>query len=99
MNKRELTDALTYRTGQTKAAAGKQLDVLLDLLGRALAEGASIRLSGFGSFQVCMRAARTGRHPSTGEPIKIPASFGVKFAAGKSLTERINRASAKDGQK
>ncbi|WP_175907296.1 MULTISPECIES: HU family DNA-binding protein [Burkholderia] len=95
MNKSELIEALAQRTGQTKVASGELVDVVLDLLGQTLAEGESVQLAGFGSFQVSTRAARTGRNPATGEPIKIAASKGVKFTAGKPLKERVNPVTSK----
>jgi DNA-binding protein HU-beta len=44
-------------------------------------------LVGFGTFQVVKRAARSGRNPRTGEPLKIPAKKVVKFAPGKKLED------------
>ena len=49
-----------------------------------------VRLTGFGTFNVADRAAREGRNPRTGEPIKIAASRQPKFKAGKGLKEAVN---------
>ncbi|MBQ2583661.1 MAG: HU family DNA-binding protein, partial [Erysipelotrichaceae bacterium] len=46
-------------------------------------------LIGFGTFGVKERAAREGRNPRTGEVVKIAASKGVSFKAGKALKDKI----------
>jgi DNA-binding protein HU-beta len=48
-----------------------------------------VTLVGFGTFAKVRRKARKGRNPQTGEVIKIKASNGVKFRAGKKLKEAI----------
>jgi DNA-binding protein HU-beta len=52
--------------------------------------GKKISLVGFGSFEVGARAARTGRHPQTGQPMEIAASKVVKFKGGKKLKDAVN---------
>ena len=44
---------------------------------------------GFGTFSASNRAARMGRNPQTGQPIKIPAKRVAKFSVGKSLKSAI----------
>lgn len=48
-----------------------------------------VRLHGFGTFRLKPVAARTGRHPRTGEPIDIPAGWRVMFRPAKALRERV----------
>ena len=55
-----------------------------------MASGNGVQLTGFGSFVVRDRAARTGRNPQTGEAIQIAASKVAAFKAGKTLKEAIN---------
>jgi DNA-binding protein HU-beta len=54
-----------------------------------LKDGVDVRLTGFGSFGVADRAAREGRNPRTGEPVKIAASRQAKFKAGKGLKDAV----------
>ena len=54
-----------------------------------LKKGARIRIGGLGILQVRKRAARMGRNPATGEPIKIKASKKVAFRAAKELKESV----------
>jgi DNA-binding protein HU-beta len=74
----------------SKAAAGQALDAILDSLAEVLAAGDSVSLTGFGSFSVAQRAARDGRNPRTGEPLRIPAAKVVKFSPGKHLKIAVN---------
>ena len=52
------------------------------------AEG-RLALTGFGSFVVEKRNARTGRNPRTGAPLNIPACNVVKFKPGKALKDSV----------
>jgi len=45
--------------------------------------------TGFGTFVVVARKARTGRNPQTGAPIQIKASKAVRFRPGKELKESL----------
>jgi len=73
--------------------AKKQADAimgdLVTLVTKHLKKGDRIRIGGLGILQVRRRAARMGRNPATGEPIKIKASKKVAFRAAKDLKESI----------
>jgi len=73
--------------------AKKQSELILnDLVGmvfKHLKNGDRIRTGGLGILQVRKRAARMGRNPATGEPIKIKASKKVAFRAAKELKEAV----------
>ena len=79
MNKTELIAAIAADTSLSKADAGRMLDSALENLTQALARGEVVQLIGFGNFAVASRAERTGRNPSTGEPMTIKASTGRVF--------------------
>ncbi|MBF0280693.1 MAG: HU family DNA-binding protein [SAR324 cluster bacterium] len=91
MTKAELIAAIAEETGKTKADAEKFMSATLETIEKTLKKGDSISLIGFGTFSVGKRAARTGRNPQTGEPLKIAASKSVKFSAGKKLKEAVNK--------
>ncbi|BEP60289.1 MULTISPECIES: HU family DNA-binding protein [Variovorax] len=90
MNKTELIAAIAEDTNLSKADAGRAFDSALEHLSRALVRGESVQLIGFGTFTVASRAERTGRNPSTGQPITIKASKSPKFSAGKALKDAVN---------
>ena len=89
MNKGELI-AKIAEAGLSKKDAGIALDAAIAAIGDALAKGESVQLVGFGTFSVKERAARTGRNPKTGEPLKIAASKVPGFKAGKGLKDAVN---------
>jgi DNA-binding protein HU-beta len=61
----------------------------MDAVKKALKKGEMVTLVGFGSFYVGKRAARTGRNPRTGDPIKIKAAKVPKFRPGKGLKDSL----------
>ncbi len=90
MKKKELIDAISKRAGMAKNESEIALNAVISCLTDLLAQGDSIILPGFASLSVKKRAARTGRNPSTGKPINIPASNVVSFKTGSKLKETIN---------
>ncbi|WP_440900694.1 HU family DNA-binding protein [Actinosynnema sp.] len=90
MNKAELVSAIAESADVEKAVATRALDAVLDSITKALAQGDDVVLTGFGSFTVKERAARTGRNPQTGEAIEIAASKAVGFKVGKALKDAVN---------
>lgn len=90
MNKSELVASIAESAGISKADANRALQALLDTVTTTLTKGDSVALTGFGTFSVAERAARTGRNPSTGKALKIPAKKVAKFKAGKGLSEAVN---------
>ncbi len=89
MNKTEYVDAVAEAAGITKAEAAKVVAASLEVITNALKKGNSVQLTGFGTFEVSKRAARTGRNPATGKEIKIAASKAPKFKAGKALKDAV----------
>lgn len=90
MNKSELVEAVASATGGTKTDAQASVDAVLDSITGALKQGDKVSLTGFGTFEVRDRKARTGRNPQTGETIQVPASKAPAFKAGKSLKDAVN---------
>lgn len=90
MNKGDLVDAVAGSTGDSKASAAASVDAVLDAITSALKGGDKVQISGFGTFEVRQRAARTGRNPQTGATIQIAASKAPAFKAGKALKDAVN---------
>ena len=91
MNKSELIDAIASASGLSKADATRALNATTGAITNALSKGDAIQLTGFGSFVVRERAARTGRNPQTGATIQIKASKVAAFKAGKALKDTVNK--------
>jgi DNA-binding protein HU-beta len=90
VNKSELIDALAASSNMSKADAQGAIENLVDIVTRTLQAGDTVSISGFGTFSVSNRAARTGRNPQTGASIDIPAAKIPKFKAGKALKDAVN---------
>lgn len=91
MNKKELIDSVSAKSGFTKKDAEIALNAVTGCITDLLAKGDSIILPGFASISVKQRAARTGRNPATGMPLQIAASKMVSFKTGSKLKEAINK--------
>ena len=89
MNKVTLVAKIAEKSGLSKKQAVLALGAFIDSVTEALKEGDKVQLMGFGTFEVKERAARTGRNPSTGETIEIPASKTPSFKAGKGLRDEF----------
>jgi len=74
----------------TKKEAQEAVDCVLSSITKALKEGDTVTLVGFGTFKVVDRKARKGRNPQTGEEINIKASNAPKFTPGQALKEAVN---------
>lgn len=91
MNKAELVQSISDRSMLTRKDSERVLNVVLGCIRAAVEKGESVRLAGFGSFDVVMTAPRTGRNPNTGERIEIPAGFKVRFTPSRSFRDAVNR--------
>ena len=89
MKKTELIDAVAQTTDLSKVSASKAVDAVLSAIGKSLRSGDSVVLTGFGTFSIRERPARTGHNPKTGEQMQIKASKTPVFKAGKTLREGI----------
>jgi DNA-binding protein HU-beta len=87
MNKSELVAKIAEGAELTKVQAEKALNSFIAATTAALKAGDKITLVGFGTFSAVARAARTGRNPQTGKPLKIAAKTNGKFSPGKALKD------------
>lgn len=91
MTKAELIAQVADEAGITKKEASDAVDAVTGAIQGALEKGKKVTLTGFGTFATSERAARTGRNPQTGAPIKIAASTGVRFKPGAVLKKAVNK--------
>lgn len=90
MNKTDLVEKIAESADISKACATRALDAALDGIVDALRQGDPVSLTGFGTFAVKHRPARTGRNPRTNEEISIAASNVPSFKAGKGFKDAVN---------
>jgi DNA-binding protein HU-beta len=86
---RHIAEQLSEAHELPKRRANEMLTQVIEMITKSLKKGEKIRLSGLGILQVRKRAARTGRNPQTGEPIKIKASKKIAFRPAKELKEAV----------
>ena len=91
MNKQELVNSIAAETGLSKKDTEATLNSFVNVVSNALSKKDKVQLIGFGTFETRLRAARTGRNPSTGEEIKIKASTVPAFKPGKAFKEKVNK--------
>ena len=95
MNRAELVEFLASKNDLTKAAAAAVLESFIETVQTAVKKGDAVQLVGFGTFKSAKRAARTGKNPSTGAALKIPASTVPKFVAGANFKAVVDPKAAK----
>jgi len=85
LTKAELAELLFERVGLNKREAKDMVDTFFEEIRFALQRGDSVKLSGFGNFQLRDKPQRPGRNPKTGEAIPITARRVVTFHASQKL--------------
>lgn len=90
MNKTELIACVAEKNGMTKRAAAGAVESVFDAITEEVKNGQKVTVTGFGTFEPRVRAARQGRNPQTGEAITISAHTAVAFRAGKGLKDIVN---------
>ena len=92
MTKKEFVELYLKKSGlKSKIEAERTLNAFLESIQEALELGEDVSFSGFGKFETVEREAREGRHPASGEKIKIPAKRIVKFRVGKHLSAAVEK--------
>ena len=89
MRKQDLVRAVADTTETSEAQSTKAVNAVFDAIEAALAKGDEVTVSGFGSFKVVERSARSGRNPQTGEPMTIAARKSPVFRPGTQLKRAV----------
>jgi nucleoid DNA-binding protein len=90
MTKQDLVAAVASAVGVSKKVAGEALEAVLSTVTKELKKGKNVTITGFGTFRISHRAARTGVNPrNPSQKIKIPAMNVPAFKAGKSLKDAV----------
>ncbi len=89
LTKAELAEMLFEQVGLNKREAKDMVETFFEEIRDALVRGASVKLSGFGNFQLRDKPQRPGRNPKTGEAIPISARRVVTFHASQKLKLQI----------
>ena len=91
LTKAELADQLFEKVGLNKREAKDMVEAFFDAVRTALVGGDSVKLSGFGHFQLRDKPQRPGRNPKTGIEVPITARRVVTFHASSKLKAVVKR--------
>jgi integration host factor subunit alpha len=94
LTRADLTEAVHDEVGLTRQDCASLVERTLGLMTEALEGGATVKLSGFGVFQVRAKRERVGRNPKTGEAAAIDPRRVIGFRASQVMKARIDRALA-----
>lgn len=89
LTKAHLAEMLFEQIGLNKRESKDMVDAFFDLMMDSLIKGEDVKISGFGNFQIRIKAARPGRNPRTGELIPIEARRVATFHASHKLKDQI----------
>ena len=90
MKKVDIATRIADKIDITKAKAEDAVNTILDEVKQVLAEGESVIIRRFGTFQVREKNTRLGRNPKTGEKAEISARRVVRFKSGKPFKDAVN---------
>ncbi len=94
LTKAELADFLFEKVGLNKREAKDMVETFFEEIRAALENGDSVKLSGFGNFQLRNKPQRPGRNPKTGEEIPITARRVVSFHSSQKLKALVGKANS-----
>jgi len=89
LTRASLRRRLIARLDVSPADADRLVTRVLDLVGSALSDGETVKLTGFGTLEVRTRGARKGRNPKTGEPYPVAARRVVVFTPSARLKRQL----------
>ena len=90
MTKADIVEKIHTTTGLSKKDAAAMMESVFAIMKESLEAGESIKVSGFGNFEVKQKDARRGRNPQTGEAITIEARKVLTFKPSSVLKQSIN---------
>ena len=90
LTKASLSDKLNRELGFNKREAKEMVEMFYEEIRSSLESGESVKLSGFGHFDLREKAPRPGRNPKTGEEAEISARKVVRFKSGKHFKKAVN---------
>lgn len=91
LTKAELADMLFEKVGINKRDAKVIVESFFEEIRTQLESGSSVKLSGFGNFELRDKPQRPGRNPKTGEEIPITARRVVTFHPSQKLKNLVEK--------
>jgi len=91
MLKADIIELVAKGAHLTKKAGKEAVDSTFDSIETALKKGEKVVISGFGTFVLRSRKARTGRNPKTGQALQLPQMNTIGFIAAKSVKKQVRK--------
>ena len=91
MNKSELIEELSNRTGHNPKLTDKTVRIFFEKIKIALKAGDKVEIRGFGSFTLKKYKGYFGRNPKTGDRVEVKPKQLPVFRTGKDLRSRVNK--------
>ncbi len=91
MTYRAFIQTLAAKSGLTPSQTENYTKALANLISRQVAEGKSVTLTGFGTFELKSKPARTMYNPTTQEYRNIPSRQTLGFRPSNVLKEKMKR--------
>jgi integration host factor subunit alpha len=89
--KNDLVESLCRELDFSKKEVQELVETLFEMIKDGMAKGNSIKLPGFGNFNIVSKNARVGRNPKTGEKVEITARQVISFKASSILKDRVQK--------
>jgi integration host factor subunit alpha len=91
MTKADLVDKIFEKIGLSKKEAQEIIEILFETMRQTFVEGESVKISGFGTFNVRNKVARRGRNPKTGDELEISPRKVISFRASNQLKDVLEK--------
>ncbi len=98
MTKADLVEKIFEKIGLSKKEAQEIIEILFDTMKQTFIEGESVKISGFGTFNVRQKMARRGRNPKTGDDLEITPRRVITFRASNQLKAFMEKMMSKSAQ-
>ena len=92
MTKADLVEIIFEKVGLSKKEAQDIIEIIFDTVKESFVAGDSVKIPGFGTFNVRQKAARRGRNPQTGEELEITPRRVLTFKASNQLKSLVEDA-------
>lgn len=91
MTKADLVEIIFEKVGLSKKEAQDIIEIIFDTIKNSFVEGESVKIPGFGTFNVRKKAARRGRNPQTGEELEITPRRVLTFKVSNQLKDLVEK--------
>lgn len=92
MSQKKIETRLANKLGVSETKANDIFNACIEVLKDEISnlkQGENLIIRNFGTYRMVHQQARTGRNPSTGDAVHVPAKNILKFKPAKQMQEAI----------